>query len=459
VIEVPNPQKGYWTIVGDGNVSGNFDIIVTTYSSGGNMLFSWPFGNYVVNETTGWEVEFNVFRTVDVIAVGTATRQLDFDYQIDIALQFVDEPGPPHIGRLQVTASSTDPSIADIEGTEALEHMWYLYDLTDNSTPLASGVLVWNVVDSRWDGAYALGGLTNGDYYFSVEFRTIRTELTVKNQTLAFTIAHTLSFSLPTVTYDQDTQTILSGGFAVDSTYTVHGTIDDTEATVYEWYLYDAASGGTMATSGVLTYSAGEFAIGNTTVAILQEGNYYLRVFIVTSQASLWVNGSSVAFVVEHSLILSGDTWAIDAGVVTLSGLTATSSYGSIGVVDNLEAVNSSYYIFTSIGVYTGLSGDLSFDAPSEEWSVSIDVSSLAEGDYYVIAVISDGINEVSTAHFDFTVEETTTPTPTSTTTTTTTSPTAPGPLDSSMLILIVGGLAGVVVVIVILVALKKRQS
>lgn len=462
VIEVPNPEKGYWTIVGDGNVSGNFDIIVTTYSSGGNMFFSWPFGNYVVNETTGWEVEFNVFRTVDVIAVVTAVRQLDFDYQIDIALQFVDEPGPPHIGRLQVTASSTDPNIADIEGTEAIEHMWYLYDRTDNSTPLASGVLVWNAVDSRWDGAYALGGLTNGDHYFSVVFRTIRTELTVKNQTLAFTIAHALSFALPTVTYDQDTQTILSGGFAVDSTYTVHGTVDDIEATVYEWYLYDAASGGTMATSGVLTYSSDEFAIGNTTVASLQEGSYYLRVFIVTSQASLWVNGSSVAFVVGHSLILSGDTWAIDAGTVTLSGLTATSSYGSIGIVDNLEAVNSSYYIFTSTGVYAGLSGDLSFDAPSEEWSVSIDVSSLTEGDYYVFAVISDGINEVSTAHFDFTVEGTTTTPPTSTTTTTTTSPTTspttPGPLDPTMMILIIGGLGGVVVVVII-VALKKRQS
>ncbi|GAH07048.1 unnamed protein product, partial [marine sediment metagenome] len=206
----------------------------------------------------------------------------------------------------------------------------------------------------RWETTLDLGTLVNGDYYFSVAFRTIHTEIVAKNHTSVQTKAHELSFSIPSITYDQNTQTIISTSFEVNSTYLVHGTVDDIEATTYEWYLYDAASGGTMATSGVLTYSSGEFAIGNTTIASLPEGNYYLRVYIITSQASLWVNGSSVAFVVEHSLILSGDTWAIDAGLVTLTGLTATSSYGSIGIVDNLEAVNSSYYIFTSTGTYTG---------------------------------------------------------------------------------------------------------
>ena len=462
VIEVPNPQKGHWTIVVDGNSTGTFDIHVMTYSSGGDLVINTTITEFGVNETTSWEFDLNVIRTVDTFGLVQDLEYFEHDYSIDITMNVVEYPDPSMLVRLEVTATSTDPSIGAIEGPEALEHVWYLYDVTDPLTPVALGTLTWNGIDSRWETTFDSGYLVNGDYFFSVGLRSLHSGATMRNQTPSFTIEHQLSYSLPTVIYDQATQTFASDSFAVDSSYAPHGTVDDTEATVHDWYLYDAASGGSLIDSGTLAYSSGLFSISNTTVADILEGGCYLRIHIVTSQASRWVNGSTVAFILEHTLNLSGATWGSAASQVTLSGLIATSSYGPIGTVDNIEATNSSYYIFTSTGVFTGLSGALSYSSGSGTWDVTVDVSSLAAGDYYIYAVISDGINDVSTQDFDFTVEEattTTTTTSTTTTTATTTPTTSTGGLDSTTMILVVGGLGGAVVVIIILMALRKKQA
>jgi hypothetical protein len=457
VIEVPNPQKGYWTIVADGNSTGTIDIYAISYSSGGAQIVVQPIMTFDVNETTSLEFGVNVIRMIDNIGLVQTVVEIEHTYTIDIAITLVEEPAPSQLARLEVTATSTDPSITSIEGPEALEHEWYLYEITDASTPVTSGILTWNGVDSRWEATIDRGYFTSGEYYFSVEMRSIHTGTTMKNQTPSFIIDHQLTYALPAVVYDQNTQTIASGGFEVNSSYVAHGTIDDIEATTFDWHLYDAASGGSLIASGTLVYGLGEFSIANTSVVNLIEGSYYLRVYIVTSEAANWVNSSSVTFVLEHTLILSGAVWDISDSQVTLTGLVATSSYGPVGVVDDIEATNSSYYIFTSTGQFTGLSGTLTYSAG--EWIVTVDVSSLDAGDYYIYAVISDGINEVSTAQYDFSVVEATTTTTTTTTTPTTPTSPPPGGLDPTLFLIIVGGLGGVIILVVILIILKRKKS
>jgi hypothetical protein len=460
VIEVPDPQKGYWTIVADGNSTGTIDIYAISFSSGGAQIVVQPIMAFDVNETTSLEFGVSVIRMVDNIGLVQTIVEIEHTYTIDISMTLVEEPAPSQLARLEVTATSTDTSIGSIEGTEALEHEWYLYDITDTLTPVTSGILTWNGIDSRWEVTIDRGYFTSGEYYFLVEMRSIHSGTTMKNQTPSFIIDHQLTYSLPTVVYDQNTQTIVSGSFEVNSSYIPHGTVDDIEATTYDWYLYDAQSGGSVVASGTLVYALGEFVIGNTSVADILEGSYYLRVYIVTSEAANWVNSSTVTLVLQHTLILSGAVWDSSDSQVTLSGLIATSSYGPVGTVDDIEATNSSYYIFTSTGQFTGLSGALSYSAG--EWSVTVDISSLGAGDYYIFAVIADGINEVSTANYDFTVEAPTTPTttttPTTSPTTTTTPTTTPSEPDLTMVLFILGGVGGVIVILVILVVLRRKR-
>ncbi|MHA1636427.1 MAG: prenyltransferase/squalene oxidase repeat-containing protein, partial [Candidatus Thorarchaeota archaeon] len=266
IIEIPNPEIGIWTIVGDGNATGSFDLIITIYSLGGLPVFSQSYSDYMVNGTTSWELSLDIMRPIIPIATLVGELSVEYDYEITISSLDVTYSDPTTNAVVEVTAESSDPIIDDIEDTEALEHIWYLYSITDNSTPIQAGSLVWNIVASSWTGAADTTLIANGEYYFSVSFRTIRTVSTVRNQSESITVAHYLSGSLPTLSYGQDTQSIESASFAVTSTYFPHGDVDDTEATTHTWYLYDAASGGNQVKTGSLDYDSGVFSIANTSV-------------------------------------------------------------------------------------------------------------------------------------------------------------------------------------------------
>jgi len=312
IIEIPNPETGFWTIVGDGNATGSFDLVISMYSSGGLLVFSQSYSDYIVNGTTSWELSLNVMRPILPLAMIVGELSFEYDYEVTISSLDVTYSDPATNAIVEVTAVSSDPIISDIEDTEALEHMWYLYSITDNSTPIQSGELVWNTTTSSWAGEADTSLIANGEYYFSVSFRTIRTASEVRNQTESITVAHYLSGSLPTISYGQDTQTIESTSFAINSTYFSHGVVDDTEATTHTWYLYDAASGGNQVKTGSLDYSDGEFAIANVSVDDLASGDYYLRVHIVTSQANLWLNGSTSALTVIASTTTTTTTTTTD---------------------------------------------------------------------------------------------------------------------------------------------------
>ncbi|MHA3964834.1 MAG: prenyltransferase/squalene oxidase repeat-containing protein, partial [Candidatus Thorarchaeota archaeon SMTZ1-45] len=74
VIEIPNPQKGHWTIVADGNSTGTIDIYVMSYSSGGYQVLKQLIVNFDVNDTSSLEFDLNVIRMIDIIGCSFTTR-------------------------------------------------------------------------------------------------------------------------------------------------------------------------------------------------------------------------------------------------------------------------------------------------------------------------------------------------------------------------------------------------
>ncbi|MHA1936509.1 MAG: prenyltransferase/squalene oxidase repeat-containing protein, partial [Candidatus Thorarchaeota archaeon] len=154
IIEIPNPEKGIWTIVGDGNATGLFDLVIETYSSGGVLTSTQTYSNYVVNSTTTWELLLSVFSMIQPSAMIVGETSIEYDVAISsLAVSYTEPTGTAVV---EVAAVSSDPMIGAIEETDALESVWYLYNIDDNSNQLC--LVIWSGIHQS---LYGLGKSTH----------------------------------------------------------------------------------------------------------------------------------------------------------------------------------------------------------------------------------------------------------------------------------------------------------
>jgi hypothetical protein len=109
----------------------------------------------------------------------------------------------------------------------------------------------------------------------------------------------------------------------------------------------------------------------NTTASISNDPYRYFRIMLTID-----VSIPSVSYI-------GGTTQTI-----AITGVTATCP--NHGVLDDSDAIDHSYTVYTSGGTPTSVTGDLTWTG-SEWQATNIDVSSLPEGDYYVRCYFRDG--------------------------------------------------------------------
>jgi hypothetical protein len=233
------------------------------------------------------------------------------------------------------------------------------------------------------------------------------------NDSTTFVITHTITVSTPSISY---TPYLLDQtGYTATCSYTAHGTLDNIEATIYNYTIYDDGTGLAVDT-GYLTWTGTEWQRLNLAVNHLPEGTYYVRGTFADSDAGPVTGGMSSTFTIDHTITVSTPTISYGSATMTLdiSGVTATCSYTAHGALDNIEATTHSYTVYDSAtDTATAVTGNLLYSGGT--WSATgIDVSSLSAGTYYVICTFADSdvSATTSTASATFTISDTT-PTPT----------------------------------------------
>ncbi|MFX1519738.1 MAG: hypothetical protein ACFFCD_07450 [Promethearchaeota archaeon] len=343
---------------------------------------SLPEGDYYVTcyfkdtdaETTS--AFSNTFSIVHVITVSPPT----VDY-IGDTTQEINITG--------VIATCTYDAHDVVDEEEAIANIFTVYTSVGVDTGVA-GVLIWT--GSEWQAHDVdVSSLSGGSYYVRCYIADADAD-GISAISNIFAIGHTIAVSTPTVSYigGPTTHEINITGVVATCSYSAHGTLGGGEATSHTYTVYD--EGGISQLTGDLAWTGSTWQALNVNVTDLLQGNYYVRCYFADADAE-GTSAPSNTFTKSVFEITVSTPSVVYIGSTTqelnITGVTATCSNSSHGVLDGIEATVYEYTIYTSVGQQTGLSGDLSWTG-SEWQALDVDVSSLPEGDYYVRCPFQD---------------------------------------------------------------------
>jgi hypothetical protein len=118
-----------------------------------------------------------------------------------------------------------------------------------------------------------------------------------------------INVSMPTVTYDNSSQTIDITGVTAVCSNPAHGTLDNTEATVHIYTIYTSGGSATSVT-GILEWTGSEWKALNVDISDLSAGTYYVKCRFEDSDAT----GTSAASNTFTITTGGGDAGGGDAG-------------------------------------------------------------------------------------------------------------------------------------------------
>jgi hypothetical protein len=185
----------------------------------------------------------------------------------------------------------------------ALSHSYTIYSDTTNIT---SGQLVWHVLSSTWR---ALNIICN---YLPEGAYTVRCYFTDSDgigwaTSLPFTVTHHITISIPSLAYAVDgppTHISIYNVVAICS-YIPHGVLNDTEALVHTYTIYDNATHTATAIKGNLTLTGNAWQALDVAITTLPAGYYYVRCAFADSDVSATESPPSDIFYAGPS----GRTW------------------------------------------------------------------------------------------------------------------------------------------------------
>ncbi len=161
-----------------------------------------------------------------------------------------------------------------LDNTEATTYSYAIYD-DGTGISVSTGNLVWSGSDWRLLNL-AVDNLPEGTYYVRGTFADSDTGPTTSAASSTFTIMHTLTVSAPTIVFDSAALTVGVQSVTATCSYTLHGTLDNTEAISHTYRVYNDATDTATSITGSLTWSGGTWIAAAVDVSSLAAGTYYV---------------------------------------------------------------------------------------------------------------------------------------------------------------------------------------
>jgi hypothetical protein len=197
------------------------------------------------------------------------------------------------------TATCSYTAHGTLDNTEATTHSYTIYD---DSTGLSvhTGNLVWT--GTEWQLLnLAVAHLPEGTYYVSGTFADSDTGPVTSSPSSTFTIVHTLSVTAPTLSYDSAALTISILAVTATCTCTLHGTLDNTEATTHTYTVYNDATDTATSVTGTLSWTGSSWSATGVDVSSLSPGTYYVRCRFADACSGPTSGAASVTFTIEET--------------------------------------------------------------------------------------------------------------------------------------------------------------
>ncbi|MFX1293955.1 MAG: hypothetical protein ACFFD2_03710 [Promethearchaeota archaeon] len=306
---------------------------------------------------------------------------------------------------LNITVLSAN-STYKYHSRENISHSNYQFYFKDNQTvvltPDLRGNLTWTGL--KWQAIADISKLLEGQYYVVVNFA----DPTAANSkgsvnTTNFTVIHTINVSTPTINYINNMDQTLNISCYVNSSYYYHRYFNSTNFGTGYYQIY--LSNGTPTTiTGSIDWNGENWVAINVDVSLLPVNSYRIKC-IVSSIYAESNSSLSDTFNIIHTITISSPTVSFDniTRLLNITDVTACSSYSTYGYLTNLTALINRFEIFYASNETTGISEDLTWNGT--EWQViNFDVSSLANGNYYVKIYFNDTqtpLTEISSEIFE----------------------------------------------------------
>ncbi len=305
---------------------------------------------------------------------------------------------------LNITVASATSTYAAHNSTDIFAANYRFYFKNNRTAvlnPDLSGNLSWT--DNRWEGLANVSRLPAGEYYVVVNFA----DPTAANskgsaETTNFTIVHIINVSTPVISYINGMNQVLNISCFVNSSYYYHRYFNSSSfGTAY--YRIHLNNGSSTTLTGNLYWDGESWVVKNADVSLLPVGTYRIKCYFSTYYAE---NNSSLSdtFTVTHKITISSPIVSFDnqTNLLCLYNITALSSYAPHGYLTNSTALTAKFEIFDASNQSTGLTGSLFWNGT--EWNIiNYDLSSLADGSYYVKIYFNDSqtaLTEISSDSF-----------------------------------------------------------
>jgi hypothetical protein len=320
----------------------------------------------------------------------STTKQMILAGGIDISTsQIFYNEEKATIDLYSITANSSHASIGMIDEGEATIYSYSIYSAVTGNTSI-TGDLEYDSTNKQWyKENISLTTLTNGEYYVYCVFRTALDVRTIGPKSKTFTLTHTIIISPPDLSYNPDDNFLNITNIQAVCTENSIGFVNDTEAISYQ-YEIRLIDDSISVLSGNLSYISEKWEARNVNVSTLVAGKEY---WVIAYFEVIGANGTSPhsnSFRAGYTIIVSTFTinYNNNEQLVDVNDVIATSQNPVYGELDNIEAVNHSYAIYTESGEITAIVDNLEWTG--DDWNaLDINVSELTFGKYYVTCTFS----------------------------------------------------------------------
>ncbi|MFX1533321.1 MAG: C25 family cysteine peptidase [Promethearchaeota archaeon] len=191
------------------------------------------------------------------------------------------------------------PTHGVLTDATAVTHTYTLYLGTTNVT---SGQLNWDTGSSTWQRSIDTAGLTEGTYIVRCYFTD--TDGTGWADSTTFIIEHYITIGTPSISYDSTLNLLDITGVIALCSYTDHEFLDDTEATIHSYTVFDNATDTATSLTGDLTWTGTQWQVLDVDVSTLPAGSYYVRCTFADSDVSATQSPESRTFTITPPDIL-----------------------------------------------------------------------------------------------------------------------------------------------------------
>ena len=196
------------------------------------------------------------------------------------------------------TATCSYTAHGTLDNTEATTHSYTIYD-DGTGLSVHTGNLVWS--GTEWQLLnLAVDHLPEGTYFVRGTFADSDTGPVSSAASATFTIVHTLSITSPTISFDSDAETVSILSVTATCTYTLHGALDNTEATTHTYTIFDDTTDTATSLTGTLTWSGSTWVASGIDVSSLSPGTYYVRCRFADACSGPSYGAASATFTIEE---------------------------------------------------------------------------------------------------------------------------------------------------------------